>query len=71
MKRYRVDQFDSETWIVADSIENREVCICGDYEGWRDGKRRAHLIAGLLNLAHAMADHAPEHRGGKCTVKLP
>lgn len=70
MKRYRVSQFDSETWIVADSVENREVCICGDYQGWRDGKRRAHLIAGLLNLAEAMARYMPGRRRRKCAAKL-
>jgi len=69
MKRYRVDQFDSETWIVTDCIENREVCICGDYQGWRDGRRRAHLIAGLLNMAEAMARHTRRRRSAKCAAK--
>ncbi len=69
MKRYQAYNFDSETWIVSDNVENREVCICGHYEGGRDAKRRAGLIAALLNLAEAMARGTRRRPLSKRTVR--
>jgi hypothetical protein len=41
MERYTVDQFDENTYIVLDREEQREICVCGNYEGWEDAKERA------------------------------
>jgi len=49
MKRYIVSQFDGNTFVVIDQKEQREVCICGNYEEWADAKERAEKIATLLN----------------------
>jgi hypothetical protein len=49
MKRFVVNQFDGKTYIVLDQEEQREICICEDYEGWEDAKERAEEIVFLLN----------------------
>ncbi len=49
MQRYAVNQFDTDTFVVVDKLQNREVCICGNYEGGMDAKIRAHQIAIALN----------------------
>jgi hypothetical protein len=48
MQRY-VNQFDGNTFVVIDVEEHREVCICENYEGCVDAKKRAEKIAALLN----------------------
>jgi hypothetical protein len=50
MQRYVVNQFDKNTFIVIDQMEQREVCICGNYANWMDAKERAEKIAVLLNI---------------------
>ncbi len=49
MNRYVVSQFDSETFVVVDTIENRETCICGNYDEFTDAEARARMIADALN----------------------
>ena len=49
MQRYIVSQFDGNAFVVIDQTEQREVCICGNYEDWVDAKERAEKIALLLN----------------------
>ena len=49
MQRYSVSQFDSGTFIVVDQIEEREICICGNYNEQEDARERASKIALLLN----------------------
>ncbi len=49
MKRYIVSQFDGNTFVVIDQKEQREVCICGNYEEWADAEERAEKIVLLLN----------------------
>lgn len=61
-QRYTVEQSDSDTFIVADTRLNREVCICGAYDGGElvdgfpgrtseEAGQEALRIAGLLNKA--------------------
>lgn len=50
MGRYDVDMFDHDTFIVFDVEEMREICICGNYEGWEDAEERAYKIAWALNM---------------------
>ena len=49
MKRYIVSQFDDDTFVVIDQNEQREVCVCSNYDDWTDAKDRAKNIAKLLN----------------------
>ncbi len=49
MQRYGVSQFDTETFVVIDRVMNREVCLCGNYQGWTDAEKRARQIASSLN----------------------
>ncbi len=49
MQRYVVSQFDGNTFVVIDQKEQREFCVCGNYEDWTDAKERAEKIATLLN----------------------
>jgi len=53
MQRYAVSQFDSSTFQVVDLYEQREVCICADYDDWDDAEKRAQRIANLLNQKEA------------------
>jgi len=49
MQRYTVSQFDGDTFVVIDHREQREVCICGNYDDWADAENRAQKIASWLN----------------------
>jgi len=49
MNRYIVSQFDKNTFVVIDQNEQREVCICSNYNDWEDAIDRAKNIALLLN----------------------
>lgn len=51
MERYVVIQFDSSTYQVVDRTEQREICVCADYDETEDAKSNANLIAYLLNNA--------------------
>lgn len=53
MQRYIVSQFDGSTFVVIDQTEQREVCVCSEYEGGEDAKERAERIVRLLNGASA------------------
>lgn len=66
-KRYIVEEFDGETYIVADTQLNREVCICGAYDGGElvdgfpgrtpeEARHAAYTIADLLNAIGFDAD---------------
>ncbi len=48
-KRYYISQFDGDTYQIIDSVENREVCVCSNYDDWEDARERAEKIALLLN----------------------
>jgi hypothetical protein len=49
--RYFVYPFDRATFVVVDSAENREICVCANYGNWDDSEQRAEKIASLLNKA--------------------
>ena len=49
MQRYTVSQFDADTFVVADNQEKREICVCENYDQFKDAEARATNIAFLLN----------------------
>lgn len=49
MQRYAVSQFDSNTFLVIDNYDKREICICANYEKGMDAETRARRIAAALN----------------------
>ena len=49
MQRFIVNQFDANTFVVVDNKENREVCVCGNYDDRDDAEERAQRIVTLLN----------------------
>ncbi len=51
MQRYIVSQFDGSTFVVVDQVEQREMCICSNYDDWTDAQERAEKITTLLNAA--------------------
>ncbi len=55
MERYTVSEFDSETFLVPDNQEQREICVCSNYDSWGDAQQRCEEIAALLNI------HKNEH----------
>jgi len=48
-KRYYISQFDGDTYQIVDLVENREVCVCSNYDDWEDAEERAKNIVKLLN----------------------
>lgn len=46
--RYYISQFDSDTYQIVDSVENREVCVCSNYDNWDDAEERAKKIGEYL-----------------------
>lgn len=48
-ERYYISQFDGGTYQIIDSVKNREVCVCSNYDEWEDAKERARRIVLLLN----------------------
>lgn len=51
MQQYTVRQFDGSTFQVVDHYENREICVCADYDDWEDARERAEKIVALLNAS--------------------
>ena len=48
-ERYYISQFDGNTFQIIDTVENREVCVCSNYDEWEDAEERAKKIVRLLN----------------------
>jgi hypothetical protein len=48
-QRYYISRFDSDTYQIADAIENREVCVCSNYDNFLDAEERAEKIINMLN----------------------
>lgn len=48
-KRYYISQFDGDTYQVIDSVENREICVCSNYDSFLDAEDRAEKIVNVLN----------------------
>ncbi len=49
MERFVVHKFDGNTFVVFDTVEKREICICSNYDDWEDAELRAKKIAKALN----------------------
>jgi hypothetical protein len=49
MNRFNFYQFDTQTFVVFDTVEKREICVCSNYEDWEDAEERARQIVKLLN----------------------
>lgn len=49
MNRFVVSQFDENTFVVVDQYNQREVCVCSNYDDWEDADKRAQNITELLN----------------------
>lgn len=66
MQRYIISQFDSDTFLVIDRYENREVCVCGNYVNGMDAEIRARQIIAALN--NRMIQH-PKSRPDLLSIK--
>ena len=53
MNRYTTYQFDSQTFVVIDQVEKREICICQNHDNYEDAENRAIKIAKVLNLRYS------------------
>jgi hypothetical protein len=51
MYRYIVSEFDGSIFVVIDQKEQREICVCSEYDEQGDAKIRAERIAKLLNVS--------------------
>ena len=51
MQRYVFSQFDGSTFVVFDQKEQREICVCANYDDWEDAEERANKIIALLNAS--------------------
>ena len=49
MQRFIVSQFDGNTFIAIDQNEQREICVCSNYDDVEDDEDRVIKIVGLLN----------------------
>lgn len=49
VQRYYISRFDGDTYQIVDSIENREICVCSDYDDFFDAEERAKMIVKALN----------------------
>jgi hypothetical protein len=49
MQKYVVNQIDGSTYQVVDLQYEREICVCSEFDETEDAKKRADLIALLLN----------------------
>jgi hypothetical protein len=48
-ERYYVSQFDGDSYQIIDAVENREVCVCSNYDDREDAEERVKNIVRLLN----------------------
>lgn len=53
MDRFTINQSDGSTFQVVDLVEQREICVCSDYDDWEDAKERAEKIVALLNASES------------------
>lgn len=51
MQRYAIFQVGLSTFQVIDTQEQREICVCSDYDETEDAKERAEKIVALLNAS--------------------
>ena len=52
MQKYIVSKFDVSTFVVIDQVEQREICVCSNYDDWNDAEERAEKIVSLLNTGN-------------------
>jgi hypothetical protein len=50
-QRYYISRFDGGTYQIVDSIENREFCVCSNFDDFSDAEERARMIVKVLNDA--------------------
>lgn len=59
--RYRVSQFDNETFVVVDGATEQEFCICNEFEGSSfSAKSRAEAVVFILNSSPDEIAKGPE-----------
>lgn len=49
MKRFIISRFDGNTFVIIDRNEQREICVCSNYDDQEDAEERAKKIVKLLN----------------------
>ena len=49
MREFSTHQVDTNTFIVANATQGREICVCSNYDECEDASLRAETIAWLLN----------------------
>jgi hypothetical protein len=49
MPNYSIHQVDANTFVVANTAQGREICVCNNYDEWDDAGLRAETIAWLLH----------------------
>ena len=49
IQRFTVSQFDGNTFVVVDQNEQREICVCSNYDDVENAEDRVRKIVGLLN----------------------
>ena len=52
MQRYATYQFNGSTFVVFDQYEQREICVCQNYDDYEDAELRAKEIVVALNYAN-------------------
>jgi hypothetical protein len=50
-KQYYISRFDDDAYQIIDSVENREICVCSNYDDLEDAEERARNIVKLLNAS--------------------
>jgi hypothetical protein len=61
MKRFNSYKFDSKTFVIFDRIEQREICVCSNYDGWLDAEQRTNIIVQALNSLIMNHDKPTNH----------
>jgi hypothetical protein len=51
VNRYTISKFDNHTYVVMDIIQEREICVCSEYDEFYDARKRAIKIAKILNIS--------------------
>lgn len=56
MNRYAVSKFDEDTFVIVDLVEQREICVCVNYDDHEDAEERSKKIVGLLNQSERLVN---------------
>ena len=49
MQRIDIYKVDEQTFVVFDTVEKSEICVCSNYDNWEEADQRAKNLARLLN----------------------